>query len=71
MELLLKLGDNDRALLKAVESGDSDLIYRVLLKLKESMPLPEFQVLPYLQLVKYSVFREETNLINFSVRIRY
>ncbi|CAG7833384.1 unnamed protein product, partial [Allacma fusca] len=45
VDLLLKLGDNETALLKAVESGDSDLIYKVLLHLKESMPKPEYQVL--------------------------
>ena len=42
--LFLKLGDSKTALHKAVESGDSNLIYDVLLKLRDSMPLSQFQV---------------------------
>lgn len=44
MPLLLKLGDKDTALHNAVESGDSNLIYDVLLYLRDNMPLGQFQV---------------------------
>lgn len=42
--LLLKLGDQKTALNNAVESGDSNLIYDVLLNLRETMQLGKFQV---------------------------
>jgi len=39
------LGDPKKALIKAVESGDSNLIYDVLFKLRDSMPLQSFEML--------------------------
>jgi len=42
--LFLKLGDKETALHNAVESGDANIIYDVLLDLKTNMSLPEFQV---------------------------
>ncbi|XP_060525392.1 vacuolar protein sorting-associated protein 16 homolog isoform X2 [Cylas formicarius] len=44
VELLLKLGENTPALVKAIESGDTDLIYMVILKLREKMPLGDFKM---------------------------
>ncbi|KAF7282142.1 vacuolar protein sorting 16 [Rhynchophorus ferrugineus] len=44
VELLLKLGENQPALLKAIESGDTDLVYMVILKLREKMPLGDFKM---------------------------
>lgn len=43
--LLLKLGENKRALLAATQSGDTDLIYMVLMQLKETTPLSKFQMI--------------------------
>jgi hypothetical protein len=43
--LLLRLGENLPALVKAIESGNTDLVYTVLLHLRENMPLGDFQVL--------------------------
>lgn len=40
--LLLKLGENKRALTSATKSGDTDLIYTVLLQLKETSQLADF-----------------------------
>jgi len=45
----LKLGDKKTALFKAVESGDSNLIYTVLLDLRDNMSLADFQVLVFEQ----------------------
>lgn len=44
VELLLKLGENQPALRKAIESGDTDLVYMVILKLREKMPLADFKM---------------------------
>lgn len=44
VELLLKLGENQPALLKAIESGDTDLVYMVILKLREKMALGDFKM---------------------------
>lgn len=43
--LLLKLGENKKALLAATQSGDTDLIYMVLMQLKETTPLSKFQMI--------------------------
>lgn len=43
--LLLKLGESKKALLAATQSGSTDLIYMVLLQLKESTPLSKFQMI--------------------------
>lgn len=43
--LLLKLGENQRALMSATKSGDTDLIYTVLLQLKETTQLAEFHMI--------------------------
>lgn len=49
MKLLLDLSDNTRestqALVKAIESGDTDLVYAVILKIRDRMPLADFKVL--------------------------
>lgn len=45
MPLLLKLGENKKALQSATLSGDTDLVYTVLLQLKKSTPLAEFQLI--------------------------
>lgn len=42
--LLLDLGQEVPALLKAMESGDTDLIYTVLLRMHSKMPLADFYV---------------------------
>lgn len=44
VKLLLDLGENTPALIKAIESGDTDLVYTVILKLREKMPLGDFKV---------------------------
>lgn len=44
MKLLLDLGENTPALVKAIESGDTDLVYTVILKLRENMQLGDFKV---------------------------
>uniref|UniRef100_A0A131XNR4 Vacuolar protein sorting-associated protein 16 homolog n=1 Tax=Hyalomma excavatum TaxID=257692 RepID=A0A131XNR4_9ACAR len=36
--ILVELGQEERALVKAIESGDTDLVYMVMLKLKEMKP---------------------------------
>lgn len=46
--LLLDLGQEVPALLKAMESGDTDLIYTVLLRMHVKMPLAEFYVCIYM-----------------------
>lgn len=43
--LLLKLNENKKALLAATQSGDTDLIYMVLMQLKETTPLSKFQMI--------------------------
>lgn len=43
--LLLKLGENKRALLSATQSGDTDLVYTVLLQLKETTQMADFQMI--------------------------
>lgn len=43
--LLLKLGESKRALMSATKSGDTDLIYTVLLQLKETTQLADFQMI--------------------------
>ena len=43
--LLLKLGENKKALLAATQSGNTDLIYMVLMQLKETTPLSKFQMI--------------------------
>lgn len=40
--LLLSMGEESLALDKALESGDTDLVYHVLLSLKKSLPLAQF-----------------------------
>ena len=40
--LLLDLGEGDRALSKATESGDPDLVYLALFSLYRARPLPSF-----------------------------
>jgi len=42
--LLLKYQQDNIALQKAIESGNTDLIYMVLLHMQTSMPLGKFQV---------------------------
>lgn len=45
MPLLLKLGESKRALMSATISGDTDLIYTVLLQLKDTTQLADFQMI--------------------------
>eukprot|EP00884_Botryococcus_braunii_P014410 jgi/Botrbrau1/22970/Bobra.0030s0042.1 len=40
--LLLSLGEEQRALLKALESGDTDLVYLVLFRMYRTLPLGDF-----------------------------
>lgn len=49
--LLLSLGEGQTALLKATTSGDTDLVYIVLLHLKEKMGKREFEVSTYAAIV--------------------
>lgn len=42
--LLLKLSECKPALLKAIESGDTDLTHTVILHMRESMPLADFRM---------------------------
>lgn len=42
--LLLQLGESRPALLKAIESGDTDLMYKVILHMRENMPLADFRM---------------------------
>ncbi|KAF5302481.1 hypothetical protein FQR65_LT08571 [Abscondita terminalis] len=44
VQLLLKLDENKPALLKAIESGDTDLVYMVILRLRDNMPLGDFKM---------------------------
>lgn len=43
--LLLKLGQNEKALYSATQSGDTDLVYTVLLQLRETTPMADFQMI--------------------------
>lgn len=43
--LLLKLGENKKALMSATQSGDTDLVYTVLMQLKETTQLADFQMI--------------------------
>lgn len=54
MPLLLKLGENKKALLSAIYSGDTDLVYMVILQLKETTQLADFQVYTNENCVKIS-----------------
>ncbi|CAI2176411.1 4285_t:CDS:10 [Funneliformis geosporum] len=40
--LLMRVQEDELALIKAIESGDTDLVYLVMLHLKRKLPLPEF-----------------------------
>lgn len=42
---MLKLGENKKALLSATQSGDTDLVYTVLMQLKETTQLADFQMI--------------------------
>lgn len=42
--LLLELGESRPALIKAIESGDTDLMYIVILNMRENMPLADFRL---------------------------
>ncbi|EFA13302.2 Vacuolar protein sorting-associated protein 16 homolog-like Protein [Tribolium castaneum] len=44
VKLLLELTENTPALVKAIESGDTDLVYMVILKLREKMALGDFKM---------------------------
>lgn len=43
--LLLKLGANEKALMAATQSGDTDLIYMVILEMKSTTELAKFQMI--------------------------
>jgi hypothetical protein len=51
--LLLTLGEERAALHKAVESGNTDLVYTVILHLRENMTLGDFQVNSDMLFYKY------------------
>jgi hypothetical protein len=55
--LLLRLGEDRPALVKAIESGNTDLVYTVLLHLRENMPLGEFQVPWHLTVLSIVIHR--------------
>ena len=55
MPLLLRLGEEQVALKKAVESGNTDLVYTVILHLREHMPLSDFQV-STLKIIYYNIY---------------
>jgi hypothetical protein len=40
--LLLGLGEEEKALAAALDSGDSDLVYLVLFRMQRTMPLQQF-----------------------------
>lgn len=42
--MLLQLGEARKALAKSIESGDTDLVYTVILNMRESMPLADFRL---------------------------
>jgi hypothetical protein len=44
VKLLLELTEDTPALIKAIESGDTDLVYMVILKLREKMALGDFKM---------------------------
>ncbi|VEN47400.1 unnamed protein product [Callosobruchus maculatus] len=44
VKLLLELEENTPALVKAIESGDTDLIHMVIIKLRDKMPLGDFKM---------------------------
>jgi len=50
----LTLGEERAALHKAVESGNTDLVYTVILHLRENMTLGDFQVNNDVLFYKYS-----------------
>ncbi|KAK3106315.1 hypothetical protein FSP39_017525 [Pinctada imbricata] len=54
--LLMKMKKDSIALNKAIESGDTDLVYTVLLRLKESMPQGEFFMAIRNMPIAYSLF---------------
>lgn len=43
--LLLRLGQQKQALIRALDSGNTDLIHTVMLHLRETMPLGDFQMM--------------------------
>lgn len=43
--LLLRLGQSKSALIRALDSGNTDLVHTVILSLRETMPLGDFQMM--------------------------
>lgn len=66
--VLLRLGEDQTALRKALLSGDADLIYTVLFHLRDKMPHADFLVIFFLlifsKLVKKKLTRMEVHFIN-------
>ena len=54
--LLMKMHKDQIALSKAIESGDTDLVYTVLLRLKDTMPQGEFLMAIRSMPIAYSLF---------------
>lgn len=60
--LLLKLGESKRALMSATKSGDTDLIYTVLLQLKETTQLSDFQMIVRTFSTAQNLYKKYCNL---------
>lgn len=60
--MLLSLGENKRALMSATKSGDTDLIYTVLLQLKGATPLADFLMMVRTFPVAQNLYKKYCNL---------
>lgn len=58
--LLMALGEERAALHKAVESGNTDLVYTVILRLRESMTLWDFQVSKMICYIIIIIYKSHT-----------
>lgn len=62
--LLLRLGQQKPALIRALDSGNTDLVHTVMLKMRETMPLADFQMMirafPVAQSLYLKYCRENT-----------
>lgn len=62
--LLLKLNENKKALLAATQSGDTDLVYMVLMQLKETTPLAKFQMTIRDYPLAHNLYKKYCQLVN-------
>jgi len=60
--LLLKYQQDSIALKKAIESGNTDLVYMVLLHMQTSMPLGKFQVSLILKVKIIKLLKQYNNI---------